>query len=182
MQSPLLVLHPKLIHVTGMKHQGCSMKTQGRGESDFFGKIFPYGFFKSLVLVISASQPYFLYMLISISKSRWRKQDFWFITCVFSSFKNFFFCRSFLYTVFVFPITLSWFIIRSEFIVTLLMIENIVECASLSDIIIFSLFAAATREGSSDSILSIVALFRLISPLDSSHLIRFSCFNKPYWE
>ena len=146
------------------------------------GKLSLMGFFKSLVLVISASQPYFLYILISISKFCWRKQNFWFITCVFSSFKNFFFCRSFLYTVFVFPITLSLFISPSEFIMTVLMIENIVECASLSDIIIFNLFATATREGLSDCRLSIVFLFRLISPLDSSLLIRFSCFNKPYWK
>ena len=56
------------------------------------------------------------------------------------------------------------------------------ECASLSDIITFNLFAAATREDSSDSRLPIITLFKLTSPLESSHLIRFSCFAKPYLE
>ena len=118
--------------------------------------------------------------LISLSKFRRRMRDFLFIFCIFSSVKNIFH-QSFLYTLVVFPITLSWFRIVSE-LITALIIENMSRIASLSDIIMFNLFTAATKEGSSNSRLSIIALFRMTSPLDSSHVIRFTRFVGTYLE
>ena len=109
-----------------------------------------------------------------------KNERFFIYLLYFSSVKNIFH-QSFLYTLVVFPITLSWFRIVSE-LITALIIENMSRIASLSDIIMFNLFTAATKEGSSNSRLSIIALFRMTSPLDSSHVIRFTRFVELYLE
>ena len=62
------------------------------------------------------------------------------------------------------------------------MIENISGMFILIWYHNFEPFCTATREKSCDPRLSIIALFKLTSLVDSLYLIRFSCFVEPYLE